>query len=45
LESLAELRAAVTDSFALPRCPVAEAVGALERITGRPLFGDEGKAE
>ena len=36
--SLAELEHAVHTHFGMPRCPVREAVRALERHTGKPLF-------
>jgi arylamine N-acetyltransferase len=38
LTSLDELEHAVHTDFAMPRCPVREAVAALERHTGKPLF-------
>ena len=37
--TFAELERAVHTEFALPRCPVRDAVAVLERHTGRPLFG------
>jgi arylamine N-acetyltransferase len=36
--SMAELEEAVRTEFAMPRCPVREAVAVLERITGKELF-------
>jgi len=36
--SLVELEHAVHTHFGMPRCPVREAVAALERHTGKPLF-------
>jgi arylamine N-acetyltransferase len=38
--SLDELEHAVHTEFALPRCPLREAVTMLERITGKPLFSE-----
>lgn len=38
LTSLAQLRAAVADQLAMPRCPVADAVETLELLTGQSLF-------
>ena len=38
LASLGELEEAVRTVFAMPRCPVREAVSVLERHTGNPLF-------
>jgi arylamine N-acetyltransferase len=40
--SLAELERAVHADFGMPHCPVSEAVAALERITGKPLFARPG---
>ena len=42
LRSMAELRAAVAEDLAMPRCPIEEAVAVLERLTGRSVF--EGRA-
>jgi arylamine N-acetyltransferase len=42
LGSVAELRRAVQQELALPRCPIDEAVAVLERLTGRPF--NEGPA-
>jgi arylamine N-acetyltransferase len=39
LRNMAELRAALENDLAMPRCPVEEAVGVLERLTGKPFFG------
>jgi arylamine N-acetyltransferase len=36
--TMAELEGAVWTEFAMPRCPVREAVAVLERITGKGLF-------
>ena len=44
LGSMAELRRAVEDDLAMPRCPVEEAVGILERLTGKPFFEGPGYA-
>jgi arylamine N-acetyltransferase len=41
--SLDELEHVVRTDFALPGCPVRQAVAALERITGKPLFSAEGQ--
>ena len=38
LNSMAELRSAVADGLAMPRCPIEEAVKALEQITRKRLF-------
>ena len=38
LRNVAELRAAVENDLAMPRCPVEEAVGVLEQLTGKPFF-------
>jgi N-hydroxyarylamine O-acetyltransferase len=38
LASMDELREAVADQFAMPRCPVEEAVATLEILTGRHWF-------
>jgi arylamine N-acetyltransferase len=40
LSSLSELRNAVNTEFRMPRCPVETAVGILEELAGRDLFGD-----
>ena len=37
-DTLAQLEHAVHVHFGMPRCPVREAVAALDRITGKPLF-------
>lgn len=44
LRNLAELRAAVADDLAMPRCPIEEAVAVLERRTGKNAFGEMGIA-
>jgi arylamine N-acetyltransferase len=36
--NIEDLEHAVRTEFALPRCPVREAIGVLDRHTGRPLF-------
>jgi len=41
LRNMAELRAAVVDDLAMPRCPVEEAVAVLEQRTGRGLFDEK----
>ena len=38
LRNMSELRAAVENELAMPRCPIEEAVAVLERLTGRPFF-------
>lgn len=38
LATMAELKTAVAEEFALPRCPVEAAIGVLERLTGKPFF-------
>ena len=38
LRTLTELEEAIRTDFAMPRCPVAEAVAILERHTGKPFF-------
>ncbi len=42
LRSMRELRQAVDRQLAMPRCPIEEAVGVLERVTGRPFFEGDG---
>ena len=42
LESMSELKRAVEDQLALPRCPVEPAVAVLERLTGKRFFGPAG---
>jgi arylamine N-acetyltransferase len=37
-DTLSQLEHAVHVHFGMPRCPVREAVAALDRITGKPLF-------
>ena len=39
LESIQELKLAVEDQLAMPRCPVERAIAILERLTGKPFFG------
>jgi len=39
LNSLAELKAAVAGTLAMPRCPIETAVEILEQLTGRRFFG------
>ena len=39
LRNMAELRAAVENDLAMPRCPIEEAVGVLDRLTGKLFFG------
>ena len=41
VESLAELESAVATDFAMPRCPVRQAVEVLEQVTGTPFFASE----
>ena len=38
LHSMAELLRAVETDLAMPRCPVEQAVGILEQLTGKPFF-------
>ena len=38
LRNMAELRAAMENDLAMPRCPIEEAVAVLERLTGKPFF-------
>ena len=38
LRNRAELRSAVADELAMPRCPIDEAVNVLERMSGQSLF-------
>jgi arylamine N-acetyltransferase len=38
LSNLAEFQRAITVDLAMPRCPVEQALAAMERITGTPLF-------
>lgn len=38
LHSMQELRQAVANQFVMPRCPIEEAVGVLEQVTGRHFF-------
>ena len=44
LNNMRELRAALASDLAMPRCPIDEAVAALERLTGKPLFENAGAA-
>jgi len=44
LRDMAELRAAVCNDLAMPRCPIDESVTALEQRTGRSVFEERGKA-
>ena len=44
LRNMAELRTAVADDLAMPRCPIDEAVSVLEQRTGKSVFAEEGKA-
>lgn len=44
LRNMAELRAAVADDLAMPRCPIEEAVAALEQRTGKSVFEEKGRA-
>ncbi len=37
--SMAELRSAVNEEFAMPRCRIEDAVATLERLNGRDFFG------
>jgi len=41
IESLEQLRHAVDEEFRMPRSRVEEAVATLERLNGRPFFGEE----
>lgn len=41
IDSLQELRRVVNEQFIMPRCRVEEAVDVLERLNGRPFFGEE----
>jgi arylamine N-acetyltransferase len=38
LTNLGELRDVIRGVFAMPRCPIAEAVAVLEEVTGQPFF-------
>ena len=40
--NMAELRAAVADDLAMPRCPVEDAVAVLEQRTGKSIFEKKG---
>ncbi len=40
LRSRSDMRFAVADELAMPRCPVEQALDVLERLTGRPLFAE-----
>ncbi len=44
LRTMQELRAAVADDLAMPRCPIEEAVAVLEQQTGRSVFEEKGRA-
>ena len=44
LRNMIELRAAVADDLAMPRCPVEEAVAVLEQRTGKSVFEAKAKA-
>jgi len=44
LRNMKELRAAVAGDLAMPRCPIDEAIAALERLTGKSVFEEKGKA-
>jgi arylamine N-acetyltransferase len=44
LSTLNELEQAVRTEFRMPRCPVRESVAVLERLTGKPLFGEPAPA-
>ena len=41
LHTMDDLLSAVTDSLAMPRCPVDKAVRILERITGKPFLAED----
>ncbi|MGB9458249.1 MAG: arylamine N-acetyltransferase [Bryobacteraceae bacterium] len=43
LRNMVELRTAVADDLAMPRCPVEEAVAVLEQQTGRSVFEEKGR--
>src|ERR1017187_213337 len=44
LGNMTELRAAVANDLAMPRCPIEEAVAVLEQLTGRSVFEEKGTA-
>jgi len=44
LRNMADLRAAVAGDLAMPRCPIDEAVAALEQRTGRSVFEEKKQA-
>ncbi len=44
LRNMAELRAAVADDLAMPRCPIEEAVAVLEQRIGKSVFEEQGRA-
>ncbi len=43
LRNMAEMRAAVADDLAMPRCPIEEAVAVLEQRTGKSVFAEKEK--